>query len=72
MTNDNNQITNNTAMGATDDNTPPPVSFNDYQETLGQMSHDEIVAQLIRNGHTKDVAEELANDFEGDRPKAKA
>ena len=27
MTNDNNQITNNTAMGATDDNTPPPVSL---------------------------------------------
>jgi hypothetical protein len=67
MTNDNNQITNNTAMGATDDNTSPPVPFNDYQKDLSETSHDEIVAQLMRNGQTKDAAEEFARELDEDR-----
>jgi len=65
----NNQIINNTAMGANnDDQTPvPPVSLSDYQETLGKLSHDEIVAQLMENGLTKDAAEAFAKEFDEDR-----
>jgi hypothetical protein len=66
--NNNNQVTNNTAMDANDEKAPVPlVSREEYQKTLGRMSHEDIVTQLMSNGSSQVEAEELASEFDEDR-----
>lgn len=66
----NNNQTNNAAMDDNKDESEtlkPPVAYDDYQKTLGELNHGDIVDQLKKNGISEKEAEELANEFDEDR-----
>ncbi len=66
----NNNQTNNAAMDDNKDKSEtltPPVAHDDYQKTLGELNHGDIVDQLKKNGISEKEAEELASEYDEDR-----
>jgi len=66
----NNNQTNNAAMDDNKDKSEtltPAVAHDDYQKTLGELNHGDIVDQLKKNGISEKEAEELASEYDEDR-----